>query len=88
MQFGVGLNPNLSSTKLEFFASPLALSWHDVYFSPGIHIGQHENLANAFAVGDIVPNGSKVPTSFKYFSGFGFSISYNLHPIASAIGSK
>jgi hypothetical protein len=87
LQFGLGLNPNLSSTKIEFFAGP-ALSWHDLYFSPGIHIGQHENVANGFHVGDIVPNGSKLPTSFKYFSGFGFSVSYNLHPLASAIGSK
>jgi hypothetical protein len=85
-QLGFGVNPNLSSPKVEFFASPFVFSWHDVYLSPGIHIGEHEQIANGFAVGDVLPNGvSKVPISWKFFRGFGFSVSYNLHPL---VGGK
>jgi len=82
-QFGFGVNPNLSTAKPEFFASPFAFSWHDVYLSPGVHIGQHEEVMNGFALGDVLPNGVKVPVKFKYFAGFGFSVSYNLHPLVT-----
>jgi len=85
-QLGFGVNPNLSTAKVEFFASPFAFSWHDVYLSPGIHIGEHEQLANGFNVGDVLPSGiSKTPINWKFFAGFGFSVSYNLHPL---VGGK
>ena len=88
-QLGVGVNPNLSSARLEYFASPLAFSWHDVYFSPGVHIGQHERISGGFVVGDVLPSSmTKVPLSWTYYTGFGFSISYNLHPLVSAASPK
>jgi hypothetical protein len=84
-QLGLGVNPNLSSSKLEFFASPLAIGWRDVYFSPGFHIGQHERLTGGFTVGELTPSGlSKAPSAFGYFTGFGFSISYNLKPLVKS----
>jgi hypothetical protein len=81
-QIGLGVNPNLSTPRIEFFASPLAFAWHDVYLSPGLHIGEHEQLANGFNLGDVLPNGvSKAPINWKFYVGFGFSLSYNLHPL-------
>lgn len=83
-QLGFGVNPNLSTPKVEFFASPFALAWHDVYFSPGIHIGEHEVITNGFSLGQILPNGiSKVPTNWAFGARFGFSLSYNLHSLVS-----
>jgi len=81
-QLGFGVNPNLSTPRIEFFASPFTFSWHDVYLSPGIHIGEHEQLTNGFAVGNVLPNGvGKTPINWKFYAGFGFSLSYNLHPL-------
>jgi len=83
-QLGFGVNPNLSTPKVEAFASLFALSLRDIYLSPGIHIGQHEQLANGFAVGNVLPSGvSKLPLSWKVYCGFGFSVSYNLHSVVS-----
>lgn len=80
-QFGVGVNPNLSTPRIEFFAAPIAVAWHDFYFAPGIHIGQHEKLTGGFAVGDLVTGLSKPPIGWQYRAGLGFSLSYNLKPL-------
>jgi hypothetical protein len=81
-QIGFGVNPNLSTPRAELFASPLAFVWHDVYLSPGLHIGEHENIANNFSLGGVLPNGvSKIPINWKWYGGFGFSLSYNIHPL-------
>jgi hypothetical protein len=88
-QLGVGVNPNLSSARVEYFASPFAIGWHDVYISPGFHVGQHEEIAGGFGVGQITPSGlSKVPLKWGYYTGFGFSISYNLKPLVKSGSSK
>jgi len=84
--FGLGVNPNLSSPRVEFFVSPIALGWHDFYFSPGVHIGQHEVLTGGFSVGEITSGLSKAPTAWRYRGGFGFSLSYNLKPLIKAPG--
>src|SRR6202040_3983751 len=55
-QMGIGVNPNLSTPRVEFFASPISVGWHDFYFSPGFHIGQHERLTGGFSVGDLTPS--------------------------------
>jgi len=83
-QIGVGVNPNLSSTRVEFFAAPVAISWHDFYFSPGVHIGQYERLTGGFAVGEIVTGLSRAPIIWGYHGGLGFSLSYNLKPLVKA----
>jgi hypothetical protein len=80
-QFGIGVNPNLSTVKVEFFAAPLVLAWHDFYFAPGIHFGQHEKLTGGFSVGDVVTGMSKPPIGWHYQTGFAFSLSYNLKPL-------
>ena len=80
-QFGIGVNPNLSTAKVEFFAAPLALAWHDFYFAPGIHFGQHEKLTGGFLVGDVVTGLSKPPIGWHYETGLAFSLSYNLKPL-------
>lgn len=80
-QFGIGVNPNLSTAKVEFFAAPLALAWHDFYFAPGIHFGQHEKLTGGFSVGDVVSGISKPPIGWHYETGLAFSLSYNLKPL-------
>jgi hypothetical protein len=81
-QLGIGVNPNLSSPRVEFFASPLALAWHDLYLSPGFHLGQHENLSGGFTVGENTASSlSKIPIHWDYYTGFGFSLSYNLKPL-------
>jgi hypothetical protein len=87
-QLGVGVNPNLSSARVEFFASPFAIGWHDVYISPGFHIGQHEEIAGGFSPGQLAPSSLKLPLKWGYYTGFGFSISYNLKPLVKAGGSK
>jgi hypothetical protein len=87
-QLGVGVNPNLSSAKIEFFVAPIAFSWKDIYFSPGLHIGQHEVLAGGFKVGDVVSGLSKPPVSWAYRPAFAFSISYSLKPLAKSVSSK
>ena len=88
-QLGLGVNPNLSTAKVEYFASPLALGWHDVYISPGVHIGKHENLTGGFAVGQLTPsNLSKVPIGWQAYTGFGISISYNLKPLVKSSSSN
>lgn len=83
-QFGIGVNPNLSTPKIEFFAAPLGIAWHDFYFAPGIHFGQHEKLTGGFAQGDIVSGLSKPPIGWKYETGLAFSLSYNLKPLKPA----
>lgn len=85
-QVGVGVNPNLSSAKIEFFAAPVALAFKDFYFAPGIHFGQHEVLTGGFAVGDVVPSGFKPPIKWGIRGSFGFSISYNLKPLVKPSG--
>jgi hypothetical protein len=80
-QFGVGVNPNLSTPRIEFFAAPVGVAWHDFYFAPGIHIGQHEVLTGGFAVGDVVSGLSKPPIAWRYRAGLAFSLSYNLKPL-------
>ncbi len=83
-QFGIGVNPNLSSAKIEYFLAPLAFAWHDFYIAPGIHFGQHEMLTGGFSVGDIVTGMSKPPIGWRYEKGLAFSLSYNLKPLAKA----
>jgi hypothetical protein len=85
-QFGLGVNPNLSSPRIEFFAAPIAIGWHDFYFSPGIHIGQHEVLTGGFSVGETTSGLSKAPIIWGYRGGFGFSLSYNLKPLVKSSG--
>ena len=85
-QFGLGVNPNLSSPRVEFFAAPIAIGWRDFYFSPGIHIGQHEVLTGGFSVGEITSGLSKAPITWGYRGGFGFSLSYNLKPFVKSSG--
>jgi len=81
-QMGIGVNPNLSSPRIEFFASPISVGWHDFYFSPGFHIGQHERLTGGFSVGELTPSSlNKVPIGWSYYTGLGFSFSYNLKPL-------
>jgi hypothetical protein len=80
-QLGIGVNPNLSSAKVEFFVAPVALAWKDIYFAPGVHFGQHEVLSGGFSVGDVVTGLSKAPTTWGYRGNFGFSLSYNLKPL-------
>jgi hypothetical protein len=80
-QVGVGINPNLSTAKIEFFTAPIAVAWKDFYFAPGVHFGQHEVLTGGFAVGDIVPSGFKPPIKWGIRGNFGFSVSYNLKPL-------
>jgi hypothetical protein len=87
-QLGIGVNPNLSSAKVEYFASPFALGWHDLYISPGFHIGQHEDISGGFGVGQNTPSGLKVPLKWQYYTGFGVSISYNLKPLVKSGSSK
>ena len=86
-QLGLGVNPNLSSPKVEFFAAPIAVGWHDIYFAPGFHIGQHEKLTGGFATGEITTL-SKPPLGWSYYTGFGFSLSYNLKPLVKAGAGK
>jgi hypothetical protein len=85
-QFGVGVNPNLSTARVEYFAAPVAFAWKDFYFAPGVHIGQHEVLTGGFAVGDITTL-SKPPIKWGYKGSLGFSLSYNLKPLVKS-GSK
>lgn len=91
-QMGIGVNPNLSTAKVEFFASPISVGWHDFYFSSGFHIGQHEKLIGGFAVGDLTPTSlNKAPIGWTYYTGLGFSFSYNLKPLVkggSTMSSK
>src|SRR5258708_4804162 len=84
-QFALRVNPNLSSLRIEFFAAPIAFSWHDIYFAPGVHIGQHEILKVGFLVGDVTTL-SKAPTGWGYRGGFGFSLSYSLKPLVKPAG--
>jgi hypothetical protein len=83
-QFGIGVNPNLSSPRIEFFAAPIGIAWHDFYVAPGIHFGQHEKLMGGFTVGDIVSGLSKAPIGWRYEAGLGFSLSYNLKPLVKS----
>lgn len=88
-QMGIGVNPNLSTAKVEFFAAPIAIGWHDFYFSPGFHIGQHERLTGGFSVGELTPsNLSKAPIGWTYYTGLGFSFSYNLKPLVKGGSSS
>lgn len=86
-QIGVGVNPNLSTPKVDFFAAPLAVAWHDFYIAPGIHFGQHEKLTGGFALGDVVTGLSKAPIGWHYDAGFAISLSYNLHPLVKPSSS-
>jgi hypothetical protein len=63
---------------------PVALSWKDIYFAPGVHFGQHEVLSGEFAVGDIVNGLSKAPTIWGRRGHFGFSLSYNIKPLVKS----
>jgi hypothetical protein len=77
MQFGVGINPNGSSTQVEYFASPIAFSMHNLYLSPGLHIARSERIINGFYVGDVVSSSSfTVPTQWRATYKFGFTVSY------------
>lgn len=88
-QFGIGVNPNLSTPKVEFFASPISFGIHDFYFSTGFHIGQHERLTGGFSVGDLTPNNvSKAPFGWAYYTGLGFSFSYSLKPLVKGSASS
>jgi hypothetical protein len=81
-QFGIGVNPNLSTPRVEYFGSPLALAWHDLYLSPGFHLGEHESLTGGFTIGEnTAASLSKVPQRWTHYTGFGFSVSYNLKPL-------
>lgn len=81
-QIGIGVNPNLSSPRVEFFAAPVALSWHDVFFSAGFHVGQHEDISGGFSLGEnTLSSLSKLPIHWNYYTGLGLTISYNLKPL-------
>jgi hypothetical protein len=86
-QLGLGVNPNLSSPRVEFFAAPISVGWHDIYFAPGFHIGQHEKLTGGFRTGEITTL-SKPPLGWSYYTGFGFSLSYNLKPLVKGASGK
>lgn len=75
-QFGVGVNPNGSSTNVEYFLSPLAFSTHHIYFSPGVHIAQSERISGGFTQGEAVSSSFSVPTTWKTTYKFGVTISF------------
>jgi hypothetical protein len=87
-QVGLGVDPNLSTPRVEFFVAPIAVAWHDFYFSPGIHFGQHEILTGGFSVGEVVTGLTKAPIAFRYHAGLGFSLSYNLKPLVKPSASS
>jgi hypothetical protein len=74
-QFGVGINPNGSSTKVEYFLSPLAFATHHVYIAPGVHIAQSERVGSGFSVGEVVGSGFTAPTTWQTTYKFGVTIS-------------
>jgi hypothetical protein len=76
-QLGLGINPNGSSTQVEYFASPIAFSIHNLYLSPGLHIARSERIINGFYVGDLVSSSTfTVPTKWQATYKFGFTVSY------------
>jgi hypothetical protein len=74
-QFGVGINPNGSSTNVEYFLSPLAFSTHHVYIAPGVHIAQSERINGNFTQGEVVGSGFTLPTKWETTYKFGVTIS-------------
>ena len=76
-QAGLGINPNGSKTRVEYFLGP-AFDWKRVFISPGLHIAQAQYLANGYKVGETVSSQSfAVPTTYKTTLRFGISISYS-----------
>lgn len=80
-QVGLGINPNGSSTQVEYFVSPLAIGWKGLYIAPGVHIARSERLAGGFALGDTVSSSSfSVPALWTATYRLGFTISYQPLP--------
>jgi hypothetical protein len=76
-QAGLGINPNGSKTNVEYFLGP-ALSWKQIFISPGLHIAQAEYLTNGYTVGEIVgTQGFSVPTAYHTTLRFGIALSYS-----------
>jgi len=76
LQAGVGINPNGSKVKVEYFIGP-AFAWKGLYVSPGLHLAQAQYLANGYTVGDTVSSQTfSVPTVYHTTLRFGFAISY------------
>jgi len=77
LQTGLGINPNGSKTRVEYFVGP-AIAWHGVYLSPGLHIAQAEYLARGYAVGQLVSSQSfNVPAPYHTTLRFGISLTYS-----------
>lgn len=86
LQAGLGINPNGSKTRVEYFFGP-ALSTHNVYFGMGVHVAQAEYLQKGYSVGDVVSSQSfTVPTDWRTTLKLGFSITYS--PPVGASTSK
>jgi hypothetical protein len=79
LEAGLGINPNGSSTQVEYFLGP-AISWHNLYFSPGVHIAQAEKLTNGFSVNQTVSSGLTLPTGWYTTYKLAFAISYRTPP--------
>lgn len=76
-QAGLGINPNGSKTRVEYFLGP-AFAWKGLFISPGLHIAQAQYLSNGYVQGETVSSqGFTVPTTYKTTLKFGFGISYS-----------
>lgn len=77
LQTGLGINPNGSKTRVEYFIGP-AFAWHGVYLAPGLHIAQAEYLAPGYAIGQLVSSqGFSVPAPYHTTLRFGISLTYS-----------
>lgn len=88
LQTGLGINPNGSKTRVEYFVGP-AIAWHGVYLSPGLHIAQAEYLAPGYAVGQFVSSqGFSVPAPYRTTLRFGISLTYSPKVSSSSSSSN
>jgi hypothetical protein len=82
LQAGLGINPNGSKTEVEYFFGP-ALTWHGIYFAPGLHIARASYLGGGFSQGEVIPSGVTPPVNYRATYRFAFAISYS-PPVKSA----
>ncbi len=75
---GIGLRPDLKELDLEYFLGPgVSLFSHRLMVSGGFYLGDREELAQGYSLGDITPGGS-VPATSRLRSDVGFALTYRI----------
>ena len=75
---GIGLNTNNAAKQVEYFVGP-SLGINGFFVQGGAHIGRRQELANGFAIDDVIPDKYPgVPLARTWRTKFALAVTYKI----------